>query len=228
VALTAAFFSQAADIGWLCMHGAHPVANAREALSFFGWLVCGAYLVASLRFSVPVVGTLVVPITMVFDMAARLSPARQVTRAVTWLGSVHITLAMAGVALFGVAAGGAVIYLLEERNLKQHRAGLLWKRGAALETLDALNRRCILIGFPLFTLAVITGAMWGVRLHDQLFTPQYSIATAAWLTYAVLLVARVTAGWRGRRAALMTLGGFATSLTVLLIYFLRSMTGAAG
>ena len=69
--------------------------------------------------------------------------------------------------------------------------------------------------------------MWGVQLHDRLFTPQYSIAAAAWLMYAALLVARVTGGWRGRRAAIMTLGGFATSLTVLLIYFVRGIGGTS-
>jgi ABC-type uncharacterized transport system permease subunit len=68
--------------------------------------------------------------------------------------------------------------------------------------------------------------VWGLQLHDQLFTPQYTLATAGWLMYAVLLVARVTGGWRGRRAAIITLGGFATSLTVLLIYFVRGVSGA--
>ena len=190
--------------------------NAREALSFAAWLIVGAYLLASLRTRVPVVGALVVPVTMVLNLAARLSPSKEAAHGVSTLGAVHITLATAGVALFAVAAGGAVIYLIEERALKAHRAGRLFKRGAALETLDTLNRRCIVFGFPLFTVAVITGAVWGVQLHDQLFTPQYSIAAAAWIMYAVLLVARVTAGWRGRRAAIMTIGGFATSLTVLL------------
>lgn len=220
-ALAAAFASQAIDIGWLCMHGMHPVVNAREALSFAAWLICGAYLLASVRIRIPVVGALVVPVTMVLDLAARLSPSREAAHGISTLGAVHITLATAGVALFAVAAGGAVIYLIEERALKAHRAGRLFKRGPALETLDTLNRRCIIFGFPLFTVAVITGAVWGVQLHDRLFTPQYSIAAAAWIMYAVLLVARVTAGWRGRRAAIMTLGGFATSLTVLLIYFVR-------
>ena len=229
-ALAAAFASQALDIGWLCMHGQHPAVNAREALSFAAWLICGAYLLVSVRarFRIPVVGALVVPVTMVLDLAARLSPSREAAHGVSPLGAVHITLATAGVALFAVAAGGAVIYLVEERALKAHRAGRLFKRGPALETLDALNRRCITFGFPLFTVAVITGAVWGIQLHDRLFTPQYSIAVAAWATYAVLLVARVTAGWRGRRAALMTLGGFATSLTVLLIYFVRGLGGLQG
>jgi ABC-type uncharacterized transport system permease subunit len=225
VALAIAFAAQAVDIGWLCTHGMHPVVNAREALSFAAWLICGAYLLASLRYRIPVVGALVVPVTMVLDVAARLSPSKEAAHGVSALGAVHITLATAGIAFFAVAAGGAVIYLIEERALKAHRAGRLFKRGPALETLDGLNRRCIIFGFPLFTVAVITGAVWGVQLHDQLFTPQYSIAAAAWIMYAVLLVARVTGGWRGRRAAIMTLGGFATSLTVLLIYFVRGIGG---
>ena len=225
-ALAAAFASQALDIGWLCTRGQHPAVDAREALSFAAWLICGAYLVSTVRFRIPVVGALVVPVTMVLDLAARLSPSHEAQHGVSALGAVHITLATAGVALFAVAAGGAVIYLVEERALKAHRAGALFKRGPALETLDTLNRRCIIFGFPLFTVAVITGAVWGVQLHDKLFTPQYSIAVAAWIMYAILLVARVTAGWRGRRAAIMTLGGFATSLTVLLIYFVRGLGGA--
>jgi ABC-type uncharacterized transport system permease subunit len=223
VALFAAFLAQAVDIGWLCEKGMHPAVNAREALSFAAWLICGAYLLSTVRFSIPVVGALVVPVTMVLDLTARLSPSREAARGISTLGAVHITLATAGVALFAVAAGGAVIYLIEERALKAHRVGRLSKRGPALETLDRLNRRCIVFGFPLFTVAMITGAVWGLQLGDRLLTPQYSIALVAWILYAILLVARMTAGWRGRRAAIITLGGFLTSLTVLIIYFVRGL-----
>jgi ABC-type uncharacterized transport system permease subunit len=72
---------------------------------------------------------------------------------------------------------------------------------------------------------MITGALWQLRLGGGgLFTPQYVMATGAWALYAALLVARVTAGWRGRRAALVTLAGFMIALGVLLIYFLRGLT----
>jgi len=228
-ALAAAFASQALDIGWLCMQGQHPVVNAREALSFAAWLICCAYLLASVRIRIPVVGALVVPVTMVLDLAARLSPSKEVARGISTLGAVHITLATAGVALFAVAAGGAVIYLIEERALKAHRAGRLFKRGAALETLDTLNRRCITLGFPLYTIAMVTGAMWVAQLHlNGVFTVQYAISAAAWLLYAGLLLARVTAGWRGRRAALITLAGFAATAAVVLIYFVRGLGSAQG
>jgi ABC-type uncharacterized transport system permease subunit len=226
IALAVAFGSHAVDIAWLCTHGLHPAVNAREALSFASWLICGAYLAASLRFPVPVVGALVVPGTLVLDVAARLTPNRETQHVSSLLGTVHITLATAGVALFAVAAGGAVVYLLAERNLKAHKTGKLLRRGPALETLDTLNRRCIVLGFPVFTVAMVTGAIWVVRIPGAgVFTPQYAIATIAWLLWAGLLLARVTAGWRGRRAALMTLAGFATSMLVLLIYFLRGVSG---
>lgn len=227
LALAVAFASHAVDIGWLCLHGQHPAVSAREALSFASWLTCGVYLAASLRYRVPVVGALIVPATMVLDVAARLTPSAEAPRPGSVLGTVHILLALAGVALFAVAAGGSVVYLLAERNLKKHRRGKLPKGGPALETLDTLNRRCILIGFPIFTVAMVTGAVWVAELPGAgVFTAQYAIATVAWLLYAGLLLARLTAGWRGRKAALMTLAGFATALTVLLIYFLRGATGA--
>jgi ABC-type uncharacterized transport system permease subunit len=158
VALVVAFASHAVDIGWLCTHGLHPLVNAREALSFASWLICGAYLLASFRFDVPVVGALVVPGTMVLDVAARLTPSHESVNATTpLLGVVHITLASAGVALFAVAAGGAVVYLIAERNLKRHKPGRLAKAGPSLATLDKLNQRCISLGFPVFTLALVTG-----------------------------------------------------------------------
>jgi ABC-type uncharacterized transport system permease subunit len=228
VALLAAFASHAVDIGWLCTHGLHPVVNAREALSFVSWLTCGAYLLTSLRNPVPIVGALVVPVTMVLNVAARLTPSSEAPRASSLLGSVHITLATAGVALFAVAAGGAVVYLVEERALKRHKAG--WRRGPGLETLDRLNRRFIVLGFPLFTVALITGAVWVMRLPSAsgLFTPQYLMAAVTWCLYAALLSARVTLGWRGRRAALLTLAGFATSLVVLIIYLVRGIYQVGG
>jgi ABC-type uncharacterized transport system permease subunit len=219
VVVLLAFLSQGVDIGWLCAHGLHPVVNAREAIFFLSWLMCGAYLATTLRYQVPVLGALVVPVAMVLDVAGRLTPTHEPEHAGTLLASVHITLATAGVALFAVAAGGAVLYLVSERNLKARRGKL--GRGLPLETLDRINRFCVVTGFLLFTIAMVTGAVWVMRLSGALFTPQYLLATVTWLLYGGLLVARVTAGWRGRKAALVTLAGFGTAMAVLLIYLLR-------
>jgi ABC-type uncharacterized transport system permease subunit len=229
VILAAAFLSHVVDIGFLCVRGAHPFSSVREVLYFVSLLTIGAYLLTTLRYRLPMVGAFLVPVTIVLDAAARLVPASagSAGHAVTALGTLHIGLATAGVAVFAVAGVGAVVYLVAERQLKRHTFGQLFKKGPPLEVLDSLNRRCILLGFPLFTIAMVTGAMWVMRLPGggphRLLQPQYVMSTVAWLCYAGLLAARGIAGWRGRRAALVTLGGAGAALCVLLIYYLRGV-----
>jgi len=228
LALFFAFASHAIDIGWLCTQGLHPVVNAKEALSFAAWLTCGTYLFVSARFRTPALGIVLIPMTIVLVLAARLGPAPEAHYAASWLAVVHITLASGGTALFAVAAGGAILYLIEEQGLKQHRAGRLFRRGPALETLDRLNRRCIAAGFAMFTVALITGAVWLLRMPSKhgLWSPQYVLASVAWVLYAVLIGARLGGGFRGRRAAVITVFGAVTAIGVLIVYFVRDVRGA--
>ncbi len=227
-ALALAFASHAIDIGWLCTKGMHPVVNAKEAISFAAWLTCGAYLAISWRSKIPALGVVLVPITLILNLAARLGPAPEARGAASLLAIVHITLASAGTALFAVAAGGAILYLVEEKSLKAHRTGRLLRRGPALETLDTLNRRCIALGFALFTVALVTGAAWLVQIPGGhgLWSPQYLVASVAWLLYAGLIGARLVVGLRGRRAAVVTVFGAVTAIGVLVIYFFRDVRGA--
>ena len=226
-ALALAFASHALDIGWLCTKGMHPVVNAKEALSFFAWLLCGAYLALSTRYRLAAIGVVLVPMTLVLDLAARLSPGAEAHGVASLLAIVHITLASLGVALFAVAACGAVLYLVEERNLKNHRAGRLFRRGPALETLDTLNRRTIAVGFTLFTVALVTGSVWLLQTPGGhgLLTAQYLLSTVAWLIYAGLIAARIGVGFRGRRAAVLTVAGAATAVAVLVVYLVRDGRG---
>jgi ABC-type uncharacterized transport system permease subunit len=225
--LMLAFASHAVDIGWLCTKGLHPVVNGKEALSFAAWLTCGVYLFVSRRYNTAALGVVIVPVTLVLNLAARLGPAPEQRSAASLLAIVHITLASAGTALFAVAAGGAILYLIEERNLKQHRTGRLRGRAPALETLDTLNRRCIAAGFAMFTVALVTGAAWLLQSPGGhgLWSPQYVLASLAWLLYAALIAARMIVGFRGRRAAVVTVFGALTAIGVLVVYFVRDVRG---
>jgi ABC-type uncharacterized transport system permease subunit len=79
------------------------------------------------------------------------------------------------------------------------------------------------VGFPIFTVALILGAVWVSQLDEPLDRPEYPLAAVTWVAYAVLLVARQVYGWRGRRSAKLTLMGFAAALAVLAIYLVRRM-----
>ncbi|MEA2696407.1 MAG: hypothetical protein QOI66_678 [Myxococcales bacterium] len=214
-----------ADIGWRCMRGQNPISSTPEAMSFIAFLIAAGYLGATFRYKLAAAGAFAVPAVLTLLVLARVVPAEQGTPTMGTLGRTHIFLATAGVAVFALAAALAVLYLVEDRQLKRKQFGRMIRGGAPLEMLDRLALRCVLIGFPIFTVALITGAIWIARIGavtaSAPLRPEYLLALVTWIAFGVLLVARVGAGWQGRRAAWLTLGGFGSAVLVVLVYFLR-------
>jgi ABC-type uncharacterized transport system permease subunit len=213
------------DIGARCVHGQNPISSTSEAMSFVSFMIAVGYLAASLRYRLPAAGAFAVPAALVLLLLARVVPEESGTATIGPLGHAHIFLATVGLAVFALAAVLAVLYLFEDRQLKRKQFGRMMGRGTPLETLDRLALRCVSFGFPIFTVAIVTGAMWVARLgilRGQLaLRPEYALTIAVWVAFGVLLVARVAGGWRGRRAAWLTLGGAGGALLVLVAYVLR-------
>lgn len=215
---------QLTDIGVRCANGQNPVSSTPETVAFVGFLIGAGYLLAGFRYRLFAAGAFAVPAALTLLVLARVVPAEPGAPRMGSLGVTHIFLAALGVAVFALAAVLAVLYLLEERRLK-HKQFDRVAAEAPLATLDRLALRCVSAGFPIFTLALITGAVWVARLggfsSSDAVRPEYLLAVAAWAAFGVLLVARFGAGWRGRRAAWLTLGGFGGTLLVLFVYLLR-------
>jgi cytochrome c-type biogenesis protein CcsB len=189
-----------------------PVTNFAQSLSFLAWMTAVAGLIVIVRLKMPVVGTFVAPIVFVVLGAATLTirdsrltvPA---TLRSAWL-PIHVTLAFLGYALFVLAAGVSFVYLVYERRLKAKRLSLNDGGSApSLEKLDRVNYHLLGWGFLMLTLAIVSGAIWADTIwgHFWSWEPQESWSLAIWLLYAALLESRLTIGWRGRRAAALTI-----------------------
>lgn len=221
--MVAAFVANSVEMAAHGIAGMHPVSSVRESIGFAAWLLVGVYLLVQLRRRLDAVGALVAPAALMLDIAARLSPAVEGgVQGLGVIGRVHISLASIGVSIFALATAVAVLYLVEERQLKHRKFSSIVRKGPALTTLDNLGHRCVQVGFPIFTVAMILGAWWGTRLSMGL-RPEYVIAGVSWAAFAALLIARVATGWRGRRAAVLTIVGFAASLMVLAVYLVRAV-----
>lgn len=215
------FIAHAVEIGWRGVEHVHPGTSVREALGFLAWLMVGGYLLATLRQRLQILGAFVAPAAIVILAAARLSPSGEALPGLTLLGRIHISLATFGVAIFALATLLAVLYLIEDRNLKHKRfEGFIFRRGTALESLDLLAHRLVLAGFPIFTLAIMLGVIW-VSQRGSGWRPEYPLALVTWISFAALIVTRTTHGWRGRRAAWLTVVGFAGAVLVLAFYLVR-------
>jgi cytochrome c-type biogenesis protein CcsB len=201
--------------------GYTPVTSLHEAMSFFAWCTVGLFLLLQFRYRLPSFGAFVSPIALVFVLAAvgtgrpiePLNPALQSV----WL-PIHVVLIFIGDGAFALAAAAGVMYLIQERQLKRKRLSGWFHRLPSLEILDELNYRCLTIGFPLLTVGIITGSIWAQQAWGTYWSwdPKETWSLINWLLYAALLHGRLTVGWRGRRAAIWALIGFASVLFTFL------------
>jgi ABC-type uncharacterized transport system permease subunit len=227
IAVAIAFAAHGTDIGWRGTQHVHPAESVREALGFLGFIITGGYLLASLRYRLTLGGVVVMPVSLVLLLLARLTPAGSEPEGLSALGRVHISLATVGIGIFALASALSAIYLAEDRALRRKKfdTPAFEGGGAPLEALDRISHRLIWIGFPIFTAALVLGAVWTTRLGEGLDRIEYPLALVTWIAYATLLVARGIYGWRGRRAARLVLEGFAASLAVLIVYLVRRWMG---
>ena len=218
-----AWLAHGTDIGWRGVQGVHPAESVREALGFLAFIVTGGYLLASTRYRLTLGGVVVMPVALIMLVLARVTPAGEKNGDLSSLGRIHISLATLGVGVFALASALSAIYLVEDRALKRKKfEGVAFKdRGAPLESLDRLSHRLVWVGFPIFTIALVLGAVWTAQIGMSPLRIENLLAVVTWFAFATLLVARQIYGWRGRRAAKLALSGFAAAIAVLLIYLVR-------
>jgi cytochrome c-type biogenesis protein CcsB len=194
--------------------GAAPVLSLKSSLSFFGWTILGAYLVFHLKFRLMVLGSFIAPLVACLLILSSAIPGAEVTvkpifRSL-WL-TVHVGTAFVGDGLFAVTFVAAIMYLIQERQIKKKKLGRVYSRLPSLATLDAINHYSLIWGFSFLTVGMITGAIYAQQALGSYWRwdPKEVWSLITWLFYAALLHQRLTAGWRGRRAALMAIIGFA-------------------
>jgi cytochrome c-type biogenesis protein CcsB len=80
--------------------------------------------------------------------------------------------------------------------------------------LDEFSYRIIGMGFPMLSLGIITGAAWANSAWGTYWSwdPKETWSFIVWYIYAAYLHARITRGWKGRKAAWLSIAGFAATL----------------
>jgi cytochrome c-type biogenesis protein CcsB len=150
----------------------------------------------------PVVILLFLGGTVLYTPAAPVMPALQSY----WL-VIHVTAITIASGLLIVPGMLSILYLLRQAG---RPAGFVEKLPSA-DMLDRVAYRTTIIAFPLFTFAIIAGAIWAEAAWGRFWgwDPKETVAFVSWVIYAAYLHARATAGWRTGRAAWINIAGFA-------------------
>src|SRR5262245_4901060 len=211
--------------------GRPPLGSLAEAVWVAVWVVVGLTMWVERQAGVKVLSAFVLPVVLMLS-ASSASPLgqaqidRTLTSAWAW---VHIGLALIGIAAFVLNFAGAIMYLLQERQLKTKRPGAFYYRLPSLATLDRLTYRTLALGFPFLTAGLILGLLWASWVWGTFFAfdPLATLSVVAWAIYAATLAGRAAAGWHGRRAAYFSIIGFvALALTLGAGLFLPGRHGS--
>ena len=210
-----------------------PWGNMYEFSLAVGFSVLLAYSVLSLRrdlrwlglfIVIPVLLDLGLAITVLYTESAQLVPALNSY----WL-AIHVTAAIVCMGSFTVGAALSALFLIAERAESRvaagagaGRIGALAARLPAADRLDLMAYRIHAFMFPLWTFAVIAGAIWAEAAWGRYWgwDRKEMWAFITWVIYAAYLHARATVGWRGRKAAYLALAGFGA---IMINYFVVNM-----
>jgi len=208
-------------------YGYIPLANMYESLIFFSWSIVLVYLIVDMRYHQRTIGVIASCLAAVAIAATSLVPGvtsdvRPLIPALqsNWL-SIHVITCFLGYAAFAIAFGVSIAYIMQSKRESTSRGPIRWLPSS--KTLDEINYKSIVIGFPMLTLGIITGAAWASYAWGSYWSwdPKETWSLITWFIYAAFLHARYTHAWRGKKTAFLSIVGFcAVIFTYIGVNFL--------
>ena len=204
-------------------HG--PYTTSFEVAIFFSWMVVLVYFFVHWKYKIKDLGSFVIPVAfLILLYATFLSKEAVVFPEAEFkiLLTLHRTLSILGYVAFAMAFAAGLMYLIQEKQVKSKKLGIMYFRMPSLEMLDNLNYKVIAIGFPLFTLGFMTGSIWNVQMHQLSLFSWDLVKTwplvIGWFLYGLMFFGRLLVGWRGKKAAQGSIVGF---ITIMFTYLLH-------
>jgi cytochrome c-type biogenesis protein CcsB len=207
-------------IRWIESHqlgiGYVPLSNMYESMVFFAWSIVGLYLLFERFYRSRTLGAFIVPLGFLCTGVAVLALSPEIRPLMPALQSswlvYHVITCFLGYAAFAISFGVSLVYLFKK---KKPTANSLMPPHKMLED---INYKAIIVGFLLFTVGIITGAIWANYAWGTYWSwdPKETWSLITWIVYAILLHARYTGRFTGKRMAHVSVVGF---VAVLFTYW---------
>ncbi|MCX8022284.1 MAG: cytochrome c biogenesis protein [Syntrophorhabdaceae bacterium] len=201
--------------------GRAPLTNFYESLVFYAWSIILIIIAMKKRlYNYPAITMLVVVVALVCMGYASISPGvdRRIQPLIPALQSnwlhIHVITCFIAYAAFAVSFIAGLLYFVDIKGIMPPK-----------ETLEELNYRSVVVGFPMLSAGILTGAVWAHYAWGTYWSwdPKETWSLITWIIYALFLHARLMKGWRGKRMMLLSIIGFASVIfTYLGVNFLLS------
>jgi ABC-type uncharacterized transport system permease subunit len=200
-------------------HRALPV-DTHETLSLLGLILAAAFLILAARYKTVSFGIFLLPIAALLTLVPAFKPGHETIAypfiRTGWL-MLHVTLLLIAYAALFLSFIASVLYLIQERRLKQKSAAPRRSFLPPLETIDQIALKSLLFGLPCMTAGLLIGSVVALDTIGPSFfaDPKVLLSLAMWIAYMLMIFIRRHSGLRGRRA--VYLSGF-VFLVVLAVW----------
>ena len=187
-----------------------PVSDIFQTLSLCAFLITVTFLFVYWRYRTESLSVFIFPLVFVIALVAGLSNSvpkwSSPLMRNTWLAA-HIVFILLGYAALLFTAVAAVAYLFQERELKRKKPRTFPLRLPPLGTLDDIISSSLNLGFICITVGIIIGSVWACVEFGTgwIADPRIGISFVTWGIYLALIFFRKSAGWRGRKAAILAI-----------------------
>ena len=214
-------------LGYLChltvVMGRMPVTSVFEALTTCAWLFGVVYLILEWRLREPSLGLFILPFMLVLHVLSNffLDLDRQLPPVLMQevVFEIHVIILLLAYSAFAISFIASLFYLLLSREIQKKTTGLFYRRLPSLAFFDTLSNRGVNIGLMFLTAGVALGVYEGLKLAEQFLKWDIKYLTVAltWVIYSLHLLGRMTLGWQGKRAAIISVLGFGSLLFSFII-----------
>jgi ABC-type transport system involved in cytochrome c biogenesis permease subunit len=189
-----------------------PYDDLYGSLSLFAWLLAATYLCLEAIHRRRAVGPFVLPIVLAVFLLSHLSEARPIAAppAQGPLFAFHVTLNILAYSAFAISFVLSVIFLIQNRRLRDHKLGIVGWRFPALDVLERMTRSSVLIGCGTLIAGMTAGLIWAHRLEGRYWDgdPKVIVTFVILAAYVGYTLLSRTAAWRGARASALCIFNF--------------------
>lgn len=189
------------------------IASIHHSESLLAFVIMVVFMIFFLKYRTTSPGIFVFPVVFFLTFASAFGSQPFVFASPMLRNSwtiVHIVLIFTGYAGLFLSFGASLLYLVQERRLKSKQPSTFVGRLPALQTIDEIGYRALLLGFPFMTFGLIAGSVLAENKYGSMFfaDPKVLLSIIMWLVYMLLLYTRWSSGWRGRKAAYLAAFAF--------------------
>jgi ABC-type uncharacterized transport system permease subunit len=202
-------------------------ASIHYSESLLAFIIMFLFMVVRVRYKTTSPGIFIFPLVFLLSFASAMAqqphPFSSPLMRSGWLFG-HIALIFTGYAALFLSFGASLLYILQAKTLKSKKklvvSGLM-SRLPALEVIDDIGYKSLLLGFPFMTLGLVAGSVVAQNKYGPAYfhDPKVVLSLLLWAVYVLLLYVRWSAGWRGRRAAYLGTFAFVAALSAWIANF---------